>query len=137
MRTYFPLLRIEHEQILCLLLVADPEVILDRRTRSGQGFQPFALLLGMLVVLLESEIVDCSSYMCKVCLSGGEQLALDQSFSVFQSLVLRTDLPILTRNGLARRRGRRPARGEWWGYNRELDDVGHRGFCGCRGRGRV
>ena len=82
----------------------------------------------MLVVLLECEFVYGPSYVSEVRLARGQQPPFDQGFAFIQSWELRGDLPILTRDGLARRCGWCPAAGQWWGDDGELDDGGHRVF---------
>lgn len=80
-RTHLPLLRVQGQQVLRLLLVAHTKIILRAVAGSVQSLVPLALLLCVLVMFLKREVVYGATDMGEIRLPRGEQPALDQSCS--------------------------------------------------------
>ena len=78
---YLPLLRIQAEDILSLLLIANTKIVLAIRPCTVQSLEPLPLLLRVLVVFLKREIMYIALHMRKICRAGGDESTLDQGYS--------------------------------------------------------
>ena len=78
---YLPLFRIQAEDILSLLLIANTKIVLAIRPCTVQSLEPFPLLLRVLVVFLKCEIMYIALHVRKICRAGGDESTLDQGYS--------------------------------------------------------